>query len=223
VREVGSAFWGGIWAILFPVFLLLGLRFGIFTPSEIGAFAVLYAILIGVLAYRRLRRANAKEALDGSMADIGAVMFLIAMSAIFSYGIVFERIPELVSATMLDVTRNPYLILALIVVFLIFAGMLVDGSILIIMLTPIFLPVAQALDVDPVHFGVIFVLAATISNFTPPVGSAMYAVCSIMRCPVSEYTRESIPFFVAVSGVTLLLILLPSVVLFVPNWIFGAF
>lgn len=220
-REVGGAIWGGIWAILFPVLLLAGLRFGVFTPSEIGAFAVLYAVLVGALAYRNLRRANIKEALDGSMSDVGAVMFLIALSAIFGYGIVFERIPEAISGALLGLTRDPYLILGLIIVFLIFAGALVDGSILIIMLTPIFLPLAQEVDVDPVHFGVIFVIAATISNFTPPVGSAMYAVCSILRCPIAHYTRESLPFLLAIVLVTALLIAFPSIVLLLPNALFG--
>jgi len=221
LKEVGTAIWGGVWAILFPVFLLLGLRFGIFTPSEIGAFAVIYAILIGVFAYRKLRQASFSEALEGSLVDVGAVMFLIAMSGIFAYGIVFERVPELVSGAILGVTGNAYLVQALIVGFLLVAGLFIDGSVLIIMLTPIFLPLVQDLGVDPVHFGLIFIIAVTIGNFTPPVGAAMYAVCSILKCPVGEYTRESWPFVVAVTLVTLLLIFVPDVVLWVPNLLFG--
>ena len=74
---------------------------------------------------------------------------------------------------------------------------------------------------DPVHFGLVFIIAATIGNFTPPVGGAMFAVCSILKCPIGEYTRESVPFLIAVSAVTLLLIFVPEVVLLVPDWIFG--
>jgi tripartite ATP-independent transporter DctM subunit len=221
VREVVTATWGGIWAILFPIMLLLGLRFGIFTPSEIGAFAVVYAILIGVLAYRKLKRASFQEALEGSLLDVGAVMFLIAMSGIFGYGIVFERIPEAISGTLLGITDSPHLVLGLIVVFILAAGCVVDGSVLIIMLTPIFLPLVTTLGVDPVHFGLVFVVAATIGNFTPPVGAAMFAVCSILKCPIGDYTRESLPFLIAVSAVTLLLIFVPELVLVVPNLIFG--
>jgi tripartite ATP-independent transporter DctM subunit len=221
VHEALAAAWGGIWAILFPVMLLVGLRFGIFTPSEIGAFAVVYAILVGVAAYRKLRPASAREALEGSLVDVGAVMFLIAMSGIFGYGIVFERAPELVSAWLLGITDSPHLVLALIVVLILAAGCIVDGSVLIIMLTPIFLPLVTTLGVDPVHFGLIFVVAATIGNFTPPVGAAMFAVCSILKCPVGDYTRESLPFLVAVAAVTLLLIFVPEIVLFVPDLIFG--
>lgn len=220
--ETFAALRGGIWAILFPVFLLLGLRMGVFTPSEIGAFAVVYAVVIGIAVYRKLRRASFGEALEGSLVDVGAVMFLIALSGIFGYGIVFERVPELVSGWILGITDNAQGVLALIVVFILVAGCFVDGTVLIIMLTPIFLPLVRDLDVDPVHFGLVFVVAATIGNFTPPVGSAMYAVCSILRCPIGAYTRESLPFLAAVSVVTLVLIFVPGLVLFVPDLIFGA-
>lgn len=220
-REIATATWNGIWAILFPVFLLLGLRFGIFTPSEIGAFAVVYAVAIGLFAYRQLKAASIREALEGSLLDVGAVMFIIAMSGIFGYGIVFERIPEVISNAMLGLTDNPHLVMILIVAFLLIAGCFIDGSVLIIMLTPIFLPLVAQLGVDPVHFGVLFVVAVTIGNFTPPVGSAMYAVCSILKCPIGDYTRESIPFLMAVSAVTVLLIFIPEIVLYVPNLIFG--
>jgi tripartite ATP-independent transporter DctM subunit len=220
-REIFGALSGGIWAILFPIILLLGLRMGVFTPSEIGAFAVVYAVFIGVLIYRKLKARSFVEAMEGSLADVGAVMFLIALSAIFTYGIVFERVPELISGSILGLTDNLYAVMAIIAVFVILIGFFIDATVLIIMLTPIFLPLIRQLDGDPVHFGLVFILAATIGNFTPPVGAAMYAVCSIMKVSVGQYTREAIPFFLAVSGVTLLLILVPDLVLFVPRLIFG--
>ncbi|RST56808.1 TRAP transporter large permease [Variovorax sp. MHTC-1] len=220
-REIGAAAWGGIWALLFPVFLLVGLRFGIFTPSEIGAFAVVYAVVIGLAAYRQLQGAAMREALESSLMDIGSVMFLLALSAIFGYGIVFERVPEVVSAALLGLTDNPELIMVLVVLFILVAGCFIDGTVLIIMLTPIFLPLVTELGVDPVHFGLVFIIAATIGNFTPPVGSAMYAVCSILRCPIGEYTRESLPFLAVVSAVTALLVFVPQLVLLVPDLIFG--
>jgi tripartite ATP-independent transporter DctM subunit len=221
LRETARALWGGVWAILFPVFLLLGLRFGIFTPSEIGAFAVVYAVLVGTFAYRMLKRENLREALEGTLVDVGAVMFLIALSAIFGYGIVFERAPELISGWIQGLTENADLVLILIVALIVAAGCFIDGTVLIIMLTPIFLPLVQSMGVDPVHFGLVFVVAATIGNFTPPVGAAMFAVCSVLKCPVGAYTRESLPFLAAVSGVAVVLIFVPELVLYVPDLLFG--
>ena len=221
LAEVGTALRGGIWALLFPIILLAGLRFGIFTPSEIGAFAVVYAVFIGFVVYRRLKTVSAMEALEGTLVDIGAVMFLIALSAVFSYGIVLERIPELVANTILGVTDSLNGVMAMIVLFILICGFFIDATVLIIMLTAIFLPLVKQLGGDPVHFGVVFVVAATIGNFTPPVGAAMYAVCSILKVKVGDYTRESIPLFVAVSIVSLILIFIPEIVLFVPNLIFN--
>jgi tripartite ATP-independent transporter DctM subunit len=182
---------------------------------------VLYAIFIGLLIYRKLKRRSFIEALEGSLADVGSVMFLIALSAIFSYGIVLERVPETVSGWILGLTDNLSGVIALISIFVLMTGFFIDATVLIIMLTPILLPVVKQLGGDPVHFGMIFIISATIGNFTPPVGAAMYAVCSIMKCPIADYTRESVPLFIAVAAVTLLLILTPEFVLFVPNLIFG--
>ena len=148
-------------------------------------------------------------------------IFLGALSGIFGYGIVFERVPEIISGAILGLTDSLYGVMVLILTFILIAGCFVDGSVLIIMLTPIFLPLIRDLNGDPVHFGLVFIIAATIGNFTPPVGAAMYAVCSILRCPIGDYTRESIPFLIAVGLVTLLLIFIPEAVLFVPDLIFG--
>ena len=132
---------------------------------------MVYAVVIGVVDLPPAAKAAiVREALEGSLADVGAVMFLIALSGIFGYGIVFERVPELISGAILGVTDSLYGVMMLIVVFLLIAGCFIDGSVLIIMLTPIFLPLIRDLDGDPVHFGLVFIIAVTIGNFTPPVG-----------------------------------------------------
>jgi tripartite ATP-independent transporter DctM subunit len=220
-REIAFAAWGGVWAILFPIILLAGLRFGVFTPSEIGAFAVIYAVAVGFFAYRMLTSASFIQAVEESLVDVGAVMFLLALSGIFGYGIVFERIPEVIAEWMLSLTDSPDLVMVLIVLFILIAGTFMEGSVLIIMLTPIFLPIIDKYEIDSVHFGLIFIIAATIGNYTPPVGGAMFVACQVLRCPIGEYTKESLPFLFAVSAVTILLIFTPEIVLLVPDWLFG--
>ncbi|GIX11645.1 TRAP transporter large permease [Elioraea sp.] len=221
LAEAAGALKGGIWALLFPVFLLVGLRMGVFTPSEIGAFAVVYAVLVGAAIHRELRGRSFAQAMEQSLTDVGAVMFLIALSAIFTYGIVLEQIPDLVSGALTAVSEDVTVVMALIVLFVLAIGFFVDATVLIIMLTPVFLPLVRSLGGDPVHFGLVFIIAATIGNFTPPVGAAMYAVCSILRVPVGEYTLESLPLLAAVSAATLLLVLAPGAVTFVPDLLFG--
>lgn len=220
-RQRGNALRGGFWAMLFPILLLLGLRMGVFTPSEIGAFAVLYAVFIGVVVHRSMKAGNIGEALSRSLIDVGSVILLIALSAIFSYGIVFERVPEVVAAWIMGITENLHLVMMMIVLMVVAIGFFIDATVLIIMLTPIFLPLVRSLGGDPVHFGIVFIVAATIGNFTPPVGAAMYAVCSTMRVSIGEYSKECLPFLAAVSLVALALIFLSDLVLFLPNLLFS--
>jgi len=220
-KERGKALQAGIWALLFPIFLLVGLRMGVFTPSEIGAFAVVYAVFIGIVAYRCLTLEGFFDAMRSSLTDVGSVVFLIAMSAIFSYGIVFERVPEMIAQGIMGITDNLQLVMLMVVGLVICIGFFIDATVLIIMLTPIFLPLITTLGGDPVHFGMVFIVAATIGNFTPPVGAAMYAVCSIMKVSIGAYTRESVPLLLAVSLVTIALIFLPDLVLLLPNLLFN--
>lgn len=218
--ETLRAFGAGFWALLFPFILLIGLRSGLFTPSEIGAFAVVYALVIGFAVYRELTLRGLGTSIENSLGDIGSVMLLIALSAPFSYGIVLERVPLEIADTLLGLTESRSLVMILIALMVLGAGFFIDATILIIMLTPIVLPLVRGLGGDPVHFGVVFIVAATLGNFTPPVGAAMYAVCSILRLPIGEYTRASIPLFAALAFVTVALVFLPSVVMFLPNLLF---
>ena len=220
--EVAKAMGHSIWALLFPFVLLFGLRMGIFTPSEIGAFAVVYAVLVGWLAHRELTWCEFKEVMRTTTFDVGAVMSIIALSAIFGYGIVWERIPEVAANFLLGISgSNPYILIAIIMVFLLLAGMVIDGAVLILMLTPIFLPIATEAGFDPVHFGLIFVLTITAGNMTPPVGAAMYAGCTILECSIEEYVKESLSFFVATIVAIILFIIFPEITLWLPNLLFG--
>ncbi len=221
-KEIAVTSIQSFWALLFPFVLLFGLRAGIFTPSEIGSFAVVYAFLVGLLAHKDLTWNEFKEVTKASTSDVGAVMYLIALSAIFSYGLVWDRIPEVIASFLLGISGDsPYMLLSIIVVFLIIAGMFVDGSVLILMLTPIFLPIATKVGFDPVHFGLVFVLTITMGNMTPPVGSAMYAGCSILGCPLQDYVKESISFFIATIFCIAIVIIFPDLTLFIPNLMFG--
>jgi len=222
LKEIAKTVIGSFWALIFPFVLLFGLRAGVFTPSEIGSFAVIYAFLVGLLAHKDLTWNGFREVTKASTSDVGAVMYLIALSAIFTYGLVWDRTPEVVANFLLGLSGDsPYTLLSIIVVFLVIAGMFVDGSVLILMLTPIFLPIATEVGFDPVHFGLVFVLTITMGNMTPPVGSAMYAACSILECPLQDYVRESLSFFIATLVCIAVVVLFPDLTLFLPNLMFG--
>ncbi|MGB2782419.1 MAG: TRAP transporter large permease subunit [Atribacterota bacterium] len=221
LKEMLLIFFSSIWALLFPILLLVGLRFGLLVPSEAGAFASIYALAIGLLVYRELTWKKFKDAVYNTIMDIGMIMFLIAMSGLISYGITWEMIPQLLSQFFLGISDNPQVILLIVMIFLLFLGTMIDSTVIILLLTSMLVPVMSEIGVDLVYFGVVMVITCAIGLLTPPVGVAMYSVCSIMECSVGEFTKESWPFLVALILVILLLILFPGIVTFIPNLIFG--
>jgi tripartite ATP-independent transporter DctM subunit len=193
----------------------------LFTPTEAGAFAGVYALVVGVLFYRELTWERLKRALELTAIDIGSIMFIIALSGIFGYGLAYERAGDAFSRFMLGITNNPQALLLLIVGAVLVAGMFIESTVIILLFTAILLPLVSEVGVDPVHFGIIFMLVVVLGLVTPPVGVSMYTVCSILDCPLEDYIKESIPFIAAIVLVDILLIFFPDIVLFIPNLIFG--
>ncbi|ADN01393.1 TRAP transporter large permease [Spirochaeta thermophila] len=221
LKEIFSSLGETIWALIFPILLLVGLRMGIYTPSEVGAFACVYGIFVGVFVYKELTWKKFLETLRTTANDVGAVMYIIALSGIFRYGIPFEHIPQALTSLITGFTSNVHLLLILVVVFLVFVGMFMEGSVAILLFTPILLPMVQAFGVDPVHFGLVMCTTITMGLLTPPVGISMYALSSILEMPISEYLKEMWPFLGAVVAVILFMIFFPDVVLFLPRLLFG--
>lgn len=215
--EVRHAVADAKWALLFPLALLLAIRGGLFTPSEVGAFAVVYAGAVGFLLHRELTWKAMVDALVEAVVDTGMIMLIILFSGMVGYAIIFEQAPQTIAAAMTALTEEPLLIVALILVFLFLAGLFVESTVLVLLLTPIFLPIVQPIGVDPVHFGILMMTIVTLGSMTPPVGVAMYTVCSLLDCPVEEYIVESLPFVGAVLILVVILTLWPGLVLFVPN------
>jgi tripartite ATP-independent transporter DctM subunit len=220
-RELFENLKESIWALLFPVILIVGIRFGVFTPSESGAFAVVYALIIGKFVYKELTWENFKEALITTVKDNGAIMLIIAMSGPFSYAITWVRLPVALSSLIFGITNNPQALTLIMLGFLFITGMFVDSNVNFLLLTPIFLPMVTSVGMDPVHFGVLMATIVTLGVMTPPVGSALYTVCGIIKCPIEEYTWASLPFFGAILLELAILTFLPDLVLWIPNMIFG--
>ncbi|MCM8736859.1 TRAP transporter large permease [Azospirillum sp. A1-3] len=220
-RPTGKAMWEAVvhakWALLFPVALLVAIRGGLFTPSEVGAFAVIYAAVIGFFVHKELTLRAMVDALVEAVTDTGLILLIILFSGMVGYAIVFEQAPQSIAAAMTGLTREPALVVTLILIFLFIAGLFIESTVLVLLLTPIFLPIVQPLGVDPVHFGILMMTIVTLGSMTPPVGVAMYTVCSLLDCPVEEYIVESIPFVLAVVALVAVMLLWPGLVLFVPN------
>jgi len=216
-REVLKGLNDAKWAILFPVFLIVGIRFGIFTPSEAGAFCVLYALIIGLFVYREMTWDSIWDVLKQSVGDIGMIMLIIMLSSMLGYAIIFDQVPQKMSIFMVALSDNPTIILFIILAFLVVSGMFVESTVLVLLLTPIFVPIITHIGFDPVHFGILMMSLVTMGSMTPPVGVAMFTVCGLLKCPTHEYVLESLPFAVTILGVVAILVFIPEVVLFLPR------
>jgi tripartite ATP-independent transporter DctM subunit len=221
LKEVAKTFVDCIWAFLFPVILIAGLRFGVFTPSEAGAFACFYAVVIGVIVYKRFSWKGLLQTLENTVVDVGMVMLLIALSATFSYGIIWDQIPQKMAELMLGISNVPWMVMLIIIVFLLVAGTAMDSTVLILMLTSILTPIAEQVDVNLVHFGIIMVLTLTVGLLTPPEGAVLYIVCTIFKCSLWDFVKEGWLFMLSVIVVVLLVIFWPDLALWLPNLTFG--
>ena len=219
--ELFTAFRDALWALSIPVFIIAGIRYGIFTPTEAGAITVLYVILVGLFAYRSLRLADLPKLLQETALDTASVMLMICAASAFGFYLAWERIPPQMAAWLVSLTQDPTMLLLLINVMLILLGTAVEGTSALIILTPIFVPILVKLGIDPVHFGIVLVTNLTIAGVTPPVGQMMFISSQLLKVPMDDYTMEVLPFLGALLGVLVLLTLFPQLTLWLPNLMYG--
>ena len=213
-KEIGINLKETVWAVMFPVILLVGIRMGFFSPSEVGAFACFYSVFVGAFIYKELTIKSFITALRDSIADIGSIMMIVSMTALFGYGIPIDKIPQKMTTFITGITTNPSLVLILIIILLVFVGMFMEGSVVIL------LPMCQSVGIDPVHLGLLMCVIVTMGVNTPPVGMSMYTVNTILDCSLQEYTKSMIPFLAAILLAIGLLAFLPDVVLFLPRLLY---
>lgn len=205
------------WALLFPVLLVITIRGGIFTATEAAAFAVVYAFLVGRFIYRDLSWEKLKQSLKDCAEDNAVILLIISMAAVISYVIGYEKIPVHMANFIIGLSDNAYVIMAAIILFLFVAGMLMEGTVNILLLTPIFLPIVTQAGFDPVHFGIIMAIMIQIGGITPPVGVNMYTVCSLGNVSIEDFVKESLPFLFALLVLVGVLVAFPQLSLFLPN------
>ena len=216
-RALGRSFIESIWALMFPVFLVIGFRFGFFTATEAGVFLVLYAILIGAFVYRELTITRILAAFHHTMSDLGMVMLLIMMAAVLGYAMTIERAPQEITAFMTSLTENPVGLLLIVCGILVVTGMFLEGAANILLVTPIVMPVLMHAGFDPVHMGIVIVLLINFGGLTPPVGVIMFTVCGILNVKTSAYARATIPFFLALLAFFAVLLAFPWLSLALPD------
>lgn len=222
VAEMARTGVASIWALLFPIILIVGLRFGYFTPSEAGAFAVAYALVVGLLAYRELTWKRFSTALADTAVDVGMIMLLIGMSGSWGYALTWDRVPQSLMTVLIGISENPTVIMFILVIALLIIGMFMDSTVLILLLTPMLVPVAEQVGIDPIHFGIVMILTLTLGLLTPPVGIVMFIVCGMFDASLPSYLKQSIYLFLGLLATVFLTILIPGIATWLPDLVFGA-
>lgn len=216
-KEILKQVYHSSWALLLPLFIILGLRFGMFTATEAGAMAVLYSLLVGFFVYKELKVKDIPKILLEALLSTSSVMLIIVASAAFGFYMSWERIPQTLSEGITGWISNPLVFLLVVNVFLLIVGMFIEGSASLIILTPILAPIAFSLGIDPVQFGIVMVLNVSIGGVTPPFGTLMFVTSSIMNVKLVDFIKDLTPLLLALLAVLLLVSFVPEVVTFVPN------
>jgi C4-dicarboxylate transporter DctM subunit len=214
---VWESFRTSIWALLVPGIILGGIYSGIFTPTEAGAVAVVYAAIIGIFVYRDITVKDLPEILAGSAKTSGTILILVIMATAFGRLITLARIPTELATTITSLSDNPIMILLLINLLLLVIGMFMETISSIIIMTPILLPVATALGVDPIVFGVILTVNLAIGFCTPPLGVNLFVASGISKVSIEQLSRAILPFFVGMIVLLMLITYVPAISLFLPS------
>ncbi len=208
----------GFWALLLPVIIVGGLKFGIFTPTEAAVVAAAYALFVGLVVYRELTLASIHHCLLVTARTSAVVLLLAALAMVASYMITVADIPAQVGEWMKVFAGSQLLLVSAMMVVVFLAGMVLDFIPIVLIFTPVFLPIAQQAGIDPVYFGVIFIMNCSIGMITPPVGVVLNVVSSIGKISVEQAVKGIVPFLIAEALVLVALILFPALVMIPAGW-----
>lgn len=216
-KDVFQVFRDSIWALLMPVIILGGIYSGIFTPTEAGAVAAIYALVAGLFIYKEMTVRDIKKVLCDSAVGASVIMLIMATVTTFGYVLTMARIPQLIAASLLALTSNKYILLMLFNIIVLIAGCFLNSSAAIALLTPILLPVLTSVGVSPYSIGIIFVVNMAIGMITPPVGNCLYVACNIADLKFEAVVKAVIPYLIALLACLMAITYIPIISMFLVN------
>jgi C4-dicarboxylate transporter, DctM subunit len=217
VRDTAKAFYQAILSLLMPIIVLGGIYGGVFTPTEAAVIAVAYSFIIGVFVYREIKLKDLPKIFKESAVTTAIVMIIISSAGLFSFVLNGLKIPELVSENFLGITTNIYVFIILVNVFLLIVGMFMEAAAAILIFVPILLPIATALGMDPIHFGIIVVVNLAIGLITPPVGINLFVATQISKIRIEQISKAIIPFVIILFVDVLIISLIPFFSTWLPS------
>jgi len=212
-----KAFAEAIPPLLTPLILVGGILFGVFTPTEAGAVAVLYTLFLGFIFYRTLTFSKLIRVVVNSTYTTASVLLIVMAASIFAYVVTMERIPVIAGELILSITQNKYLVLLIMNFFLFFVGCFLEPVAAMIILIPVFLPICKLVGIDTVHMGIVMILNLMIGLLTPPVGLVLFVISDVAKISFERIVRATLPFLIPLVIVLAILTYIPAFVLWLPR------
>ncbi|MFZ5925667.1 MAG: TRAP transporter large permease [Bacillota bacterium] len=220
-----SEFWKGFkeafWPLLTPAILVGGILSGIFTPTEASAVCVAYALILCVVVYREVGLTELYRVLVETVKETAVILFIIAAASLYGWLLIRSQIPMFLAEEVFAISRNPLVILLILNLFFIAVGCFMESLAAITILTPVLVPLAMRVGIDPLHLGLVMVLNLMIGLLTPPVGMCLYAVSRVAKIPFERMVRVVLPFYVPLFFVLLLITVFPKLVTVLPAMVLG--
>jgi TRAP-type transport system large permease protein len=218
--EVITAFKDATLALVLPVIVVVGLKFGVFTPTEAAVVAAVYALLISTLVYGELKLHQLYGLFLSAAKTTSVVMFLVAAAMVSSWLITVAQLPTLVVGLLEPLLDNPTLLMAAMMVLVMIVGTAMDMTPTILILTPVLMPIVKAAGIDPIYFGVLFIINNAIGLITPPVGTVLNTVAGVGKVSMDDVTRGVMPFMLAQFALLFLMVLFPALVMVPARWFY---
>ena len=220
MSEVMAALRRATWALMLPVIILVGLRMGVFTPTEAAVVAAVYALFVAAVIYRELSMKQLFEVFVASAKTTSVVMFLVAAAMVSAWMITVANLPDQVISLLQPLLDRPTLLMFAIMILCMIVGTAMDMTPTILILTPVLMPLIKAAGIDPVYFGVLFIINNSIGLVTPPVGTVLNVVAGVGRMRMDDVTRGVMPFMAVQFIVMFLMVLFPSIVMVPARWFY---
>ncbi len=219
--EVFSALRSAGWALMLPIIILVGLRMGVFTPTEAAVVAAVYALFVAGVIYRELTLKQLYKVFLDATKTTAVIMFLVAAAMVSAWLITVAQLPDQIVGLLQPLLDNPILLMMAIMLLVIIVGTAMDMTPTILILTPVLMPIVKAAGIDPVYFGVLFIINNSIGLVTPPVGTVLNVVAGVGKMRMDDVTRGVMPFMLVQFGLMFLMVLFPQLVIWPARWLIG--
>ena len=211
-RASAGEFWSALKAaflpLCLPILIIGGIRIGLFTPTEAGAVAIVYALFLGLI-YREMRLSDVRTGIYETVTTSASIMIIIGAASTFAWVLTKERIPQELAQMMITLLQSPFLFLFVVNLFLLLVGMFLEGNAAMIILVPLLAPIAAHFGINEYQFAIMFIFNLAIGALSPPMGTLMFVTCGVTKCSMSDFIREAVPFYILLVFCLLLLTIFP--------------